>query len=409
MPNDFIAKAEAAPGSPFVNFHFHTPTLNRLVLHQINQLNYLETAPVTAAAPASSSEENGSEAAAAPPRRVLGIHHGYGTNTLGAGKTVLLDFSSPNIAKPFHAGHLRSTIIGMFCANIYTASGWNAIKMNYLGDWGKQYGILAIGFERYGSEEKLLADPIKHLYDLYVQINDDARAEVAALIEGERKRLTEEAEAKGEKATVIGNDKVPVELTPELEVQRSEKEWADAQSKIHSAARQLFRRMEDGEPDALAIWKRFRDLSILKYKEIYARLNIEFDVYWGESQVQQKSQDDAVAELERRGLVHTDQGALLCQVSKKLGKVLIRKRDGATLYMTRDIGGAQERYDTYKFDKVSPSGPVNRGKVPELMHPATPSQSIYVVANQQELHFQQLFEICKQMEYPWAKDLQHVG
>lgn len=408
VPNDFIARAESG-GTPFVSFFFHTPTLNRLVLHQINELNYLQTpAPSSAtsqgsvkekekevdAAPAvpagvaagstsTTKQENISPVASAPG---AGVERGYGTNTSGAGKKVLLDFSSPNIAKPFHAGHLRSTIIGMFCANIYAACGWKTTKMNYLGDWGKQYGILAVGFEKYGSEEELLADPIKHLYNVYVKINDDAREETKNLIEEERKRLLLEAEKTGTKATILDDKKVPTELTETLEVQRSEKEWADAQSTIHGSARALFRRMEDQEPEALAIWKRFRDLSIVKYKEIYARLNIDFDIYWGESQVSPKAQDDAVEDLKRRNLVHTDQGALLCQINKKLGKVLIRKRDGTALYMTRDIGGAKERYDDYQFDK-----------------------SIYVVANQQELHFQQLFEICKLLEYPWAKDLLHVG
>lgn len=335
---------------------------------------------------AHASPEASSSTLAPPSSSVLGVNRGYGTNTSGVGKKVLIDFSSPNIAKPFHAGHLRSTIIGMFVANIYTANGWKAVKMNYLGDWGKQYGILAVGFEKYGDEQALLDDPIKHLYDLYVKINDDAREECAQLVAERRKNLLAEAEKSGEPATVIGENKLPIPLTADTPVQRSENEWADANSKIHTAARALFRRMEDGEPEALAIWKRFRDLSIEKYKEIYARLNIDFDIYWGESKVKNESQDAAVADLQKRGLVYEDQGALLCQVSKKLGKVLIRKRDGTALYMTRDIGGALERYNDYTFDK-----------------------SIYVVANQQELHFQQLFEICKLLEYPWSPKLQHVG
>lgn len=395
VPNDWIASADYT-GTPFVSFQFHTPTLTRVVLQQINLLNHVQTPSAATPAPALEESESSTagttnDSTSSPsfstvlPTSVA-IQTGYGTNSSGAGKTVLLDFSSPNIAKPFHAGHLRSTIIGMFAANIYTANGWKAIKMNYLGDWGKQYGILAVGFDKYGSEDKLQADPIKHLYDVYVAINEDARKEVADFIKEERQRLLKQAEEKGEKAMIMGDKKQLIELTPDMEPTRAEAEAGDAASPIHRAARQLFRRMEDSEPEALAIWKRFRDLSIERYKLIYKRLNIDFDIYWGESQVKQESQDAAVAALQAKKLAHEEQGALLCDLGKKLGKVLIRKRDGTTLYMTRDIGGAKERYDEYKFDK-----------------------SIYVVAAQQDLHFQQLFKILELMEYPWYKDCQHVN
>jgi len=379
VPNDWISSAVYA-NTPFVTFTFHTPTLNRVVLQQINQLNHMQDAE---ASTSSSAATNGSPASSVLPTEIA-VKTGYGTNTSGTGKNMLIDFSSPNIAKPFHAGHLRSTIIGMFVANIYTANGWNVTKMNYLGDWGKQYGILAVGFDRYGDEEKLQADPIKHLYDVYVAINDDARKEVAEYISKERKRLLEEA--KGEKVMIMNDKKQLVELVEGMDTTRTEAEAADAASPIHTQARQLFRRMEDSEPEALAIWKRFRDLSIERYKLIYKRLNINFDIYWGESQVKPESQESAVKALQEKNLVYEEGGALLCDLGKKMGKVLIRKRDGTTLYMTRDIGGAKERHDTYKFDK-----------------------SIYVVAAQQDLHFQQLFKILELMEYPWHKDCQHVN
>jgi arginyl-tRNA synthetase len=358
VPNEYVARAEVAPGQPFVNFHFHSPTLARLVLHQINQLNYLE-APQDAPAVRSEAETDGKEvsqpsasssSAAPPASSVVGVDRGYGTNTRGLGKKVLIDFSSPNIAKPFHAGHLRSTIIGMFTANVYTANGWKAIKMNYLGDWGKQYGLLAVGFERHGSEENLKNDPIKHLFDVYVKVNDDARDEVKSIVQKRR----EEQLASGEKVMVENDKGEQVELTLDMETTRTEKEYAELNSPTHNAARALFRKMEEGEPEALAIWKRFRDLSIAKYKEIYKRLNIEFDIYWGESQVKPQSQKDAVEELQKLGLVYEDKGALLCKLDKKLGKVLIMKGDGAALYMTRDIGGALERWNEYHFDKVRP-------------------------------------------------------
>lgn len=238
----------------------------------------------------------------------------------------------------------------MFTANVYTANGWKATKMNYLGDWGKQYGLLAVGFDRYGNEETLKTDPIKHLFDVYVKINDDARAEVADIIKKRREELL--ANAKGEKVTIENDRGEQVELTMDMDKTRQEETYGELNSPTHNAARALFRKMEESQPEALAIWKRFRDLSIAKYKEIYARLNIDFDIYWGESQVKPESQKEAVEKLKQLDLVYEDKGALLCKLDKKLGKVLIMKGDGATLYMTRDIGGAVERYHDYKFDKV---------------------------------------------------------
>ena len=348
--NDFIAKAESA-GTPFVNFHFHTPTLARLVMHQINGLNYIdENAPSSS----TSAHTNGTSTSASHSIPSASIAYGYGTNRSAAGKNVVIDFSSPNIAKPFHAGHLRSTIIGMFIANVYTANGWSVTKLNYLGDWGKQYGILAVGFDKYGNEEKLLADPIKHLYDVYVAINVDAKKEVEEAIRLERTRLLSAAAEKGETAMLVNDKKETVELKEELPFTRAEEDFGDRHSTIHSEARAIFKRMEDGEKSALAIWARFRDLSIKKYEEIYARLNIEFDVYSGESQISLESQSKAIDILLQKKVVKEDQGALLVDLQQyKLGKTPVRKRDGTNLYITRDIGGAIEKYDKYKFDKVS--------------------------------------------------------
>lgn len=299
---------------------------------------------------------------------------------------MLIDFSSPNIAKPFHAGHLRSTIIGMFIANVYTASGWDVVKMNYLGDWGKQYGLLAVGFERYGNEQELVEDPIKHLYYVYVKVNNDGTSEIQEAIQEQRKKLIAEAEAKGEQATILDENQEKVELTLELKPTRAEKEYGDRVSPTHTAARALFRKMEDGEPEAIAIWQRFRDLSIKKYKQVYARLNITFDVYWGESQVGQDSMANAIETLQKMNLVYEDKGALIIDLEKyKLSKTPVRKRDGTALYITRDIGGTYERYRDYKFDK-----------------------HIHVVATQQELHFKQLYKTLELMEYPWAKNQLHV-
>lgn len=266
----------------------------------------------------------------------------YGLLPLGLGKKIVVEFSSPNIAKPFHAGHLRSTIIGGFLSNLYERAGWDVTRINYLGDWGKQFGLLAVGFEKYGDEKKLATDPINHLFEVYVQINKD---------------ISDEPE--------------------------------DAVDGTNAKARAYFKRMEDGDTEALAIWKKFRELSIEKYIDTYARLNIKYQVYSGESQVSKESMKNATNEFAKKGLLHEDRGAKLIDLTKfnkKLGKCLVEKSDGTSLYLTRDVGEAIKRYETYKFDKM-----------------------IYVIASQQDLHTAQFFEILKQLGYPWAKDLEHVN
>ncbi|CCG22740.1 tRNA-Arg synthetase [Candida orthopsilosis Co 90-125] len=285
----------------------------------------------------------------------------YGYLPLGVGKKVVVEFSSPNIAKPFHAGHLRSTIIGGFVSNLYEKIGWDVTRINYLGDWGKQFGLLAIGFERYGSEEELAKDPINHLFEVYVKINNDVRNETS--------------EATGE--------------AQEGAIDASEQDEKKIQSSTNEQARAFFRRMEDGDEAALKIWERFRDLSIEKYVDTYARLNIVYDYYSGESQVPQQKMKDATKLFEEKGLVHVDRGAKLIDLSKfnkKLGKALVEKSDGTSLYLTRDVGEAIKRYETYKFDKM-----------------------IYVVASQQDLHCAQFFEILKQMGFDWAQNLEHIN
>ncbi|KAJ2778419.1 arginyl-tRNA synthetase [Coemansia javaensis] len=259
----------------------------------------------------------------------------FGTTTEGAGKRLVVDFSSPNIAKPFHAGHLRSTIIGNFICNVHRAHGWDAVGINYLGDWGKQYGLLALGFERYGSEEALTENPIAHLFEIYVRMNAAAKEDET----------------------------------------------------VNDDARAYFRRMEDGDGPALALWQRFRDLSIEKYKSIYARLGINFEVYSGESQVTEPMLR-ALQMLEDSGLVVVEQdGSRLVDLeAHRLGRALIRKRDGTTLYLTRDIGAAMDRYEKYSFDK-----------------------SVYVVASAQDHHFKQLFKIVEALGLPFADRLLNIS
>lgn len=267
----------------------------------------------------------------------------YGSCKIVENKRVIIDFSSPNIAKPFHAGHLRSTIIGGFLSNLYEKMGWDVIRMNYLGDWGKQFGLLAIGFQRYGNEELLAKDAINHLFDVYVKINKDVIKEGNSLFE---------------------------------------------KDSTNGRAKAFFKRMENNDPDALKLWKRFRDLSIDKYIQTYARLNINYDIYSGESQVRKETIDKALRLFRDKGLLEVVNGATLIDltnIDKKLGKPVIQKSDSTTLYLTRDVGAAMDRYETYHFDKM-----------------------IYVIGTQQDLHTAQLFEILKQMGFKWANNLQHI-
>ena len=269
-------------------------------------------------------------------------------------KKIIVEFSSPNIAKPFHAGHLRSTIIGGFLSNLYEGAGWDVVRLNYLGDWGKQYGLLALSFERYGDEKALEENPIGHLYDLYVKINkelSDEKEEIRSL------------EVEGKDASQLKN------------------EGLDEQ------ARRYFKAMCENDEKALALWKRFRDLSIVRYEKAYARLNIHFDEYLGESKVPPESMARAEKLMIENGLTEESQGAVLIDFSKHvpgkagkgMGKALIRKKDGTSLYLTRDIGELLRREEVYKPDRL-----------------------IYVVAADQEVHLKQLFKVVESIGY---KDL----
>lgn len=279
-------------------------------------------------------------------------------------KRIIVEFSSPNIAKPFHAGHLRSTIIGGFISNLYEGAGWDVTRINYLGDWGKQYGMLALGFERYGDEELLTKDPINHLFNIYVKINQEIKAE---------------------------DDKIK-----ELKAEGKEAEAAElASNSSDEQARQYFKKMTEGDEAALAQWRRFRDLSITRYKETYARLNIHFNSYSGESQVSEASMEAAAKKMEEMGISTESDGAKIVDFAslipgkegKRLERPIIRKKDGTALYLTRDISELLGRHEKYQFD-----------------------QMIYVVASQQDLHLKQLFKIVELMGYKdIAAKCQHIN
>jgi arginyl-tRNA synthetase len=277
--------------------------------------------------------------------------------TLGR-KRVVVEFSSPNIAKEFHAGHLRSTIIGAYISNLYKSMGWDVVKVNYLGDWGKQFGLLAVGWQRFGSEEELAKAPLKHLLEVYARINKlfqiEEEACKLALKEG---RDTSEIESKG----------------------------------IYAERNGFFSRLEDGDEEALKLWQRFRDLSIDRYAVTYSRLNIEFDEYSGESQVSAESINNVEKALKEKGIYEQRDGSWMIDFAKHgakhLNVAVVRGRTGTTTYLLRDVATVLEREKQYGFDKM-----------------------IYVVSTEQDIYFQRLF---KTLELMGRKDLagrlQHVN
>ena len=257
-------------------------------------------------------------------------------------KRMLIDFSSPNIAKEFHAGHLRSTIIGQFLSNLYEAMGWEVVRFNYLGDWGRQYGLLAIAWERFGDEKEFQKNPIGHLYDIYVKIN---------VVYAPEEEAYSSAKKRGD---------------------RDEQAKLDNQG-LRAEAKGYFQRMEAGDEEVLGLWRRFRDLSIDRYKKTYARLNIHFDVYGGESQVKPASITKAEQLLQTNGVTEVNDGAVIIDFTKhgakKLGTAILRLRNGTTSYLLRDIGSSIDRY--------------------EIWHP---DESIYVVMAEQDHHLAQTFK-----------------
>ncbi|XP_072106132.1 probable arginine--tRNA ligase, mitochondrial isoform X2 [Mobula birostris] len=216
---------------------------------------------------------------------------------------VIVEFSSPNIAKKFHVGHLRSTIIGNFIANLKQALGNDVIRMNYLGDWGLQFGLLGAGFQLFGSEEKLKANPLQHLFEVYVEVN----------------RLVEDRDD------------------------------------IQKAAQEFFRKLEHGDKQTSALWEHFRTISIEEYEKTYQRLGVHFDEYSGESLYHVKSQE-LLQLIDQRGLLKkTKHGVGVVDLSPKgdlSSYAKMVRNDGTSLYLTRDIAAAADRMEKYNFDKM---------------------------------------------------------
>ncbi len=257
----------------------------------------------------------------------------YGSSTLGKDKNVIVEFSSPNIAKPFSIAHIRTTVIGHALRNIYKFLGFNTIAINHLGDYGTQFGKLIVAFKSWGDKETVEKDPIPELLKLYVKFHD----------------LAEE--------------------NPELE----------------DEAREWFKKLEEGHQEAVELWQWFRDVSLQEFNRIYEMMGIDFDSYAGESFYSDKM-DAVIDRLEEKGLLQDSKGAKIVDLEEyKMPPALIKKSDGSTLYITRDLAAAIYRKETYNFYK-----------------------NIYVVGSQQNLHFQQMFQVLELMGFDWAKDCIHI-
>ncbi|MDT2764319.1 arginine--tRNA ligase [Enterococcus asini] len=257
----------------------------------------------------------------------------YGNATIGAGQTVPIDMSSPNIAKPISMGHLRSTVIGNSIGFIMEKIGYQPVRINHLGDWGTQFGKLIVAYKKWGSEAAVKAEPIKELLRLYVDFHEKAEKEPA----------------------------------------------------LEDEARAWFKKLEDGDAEATQLWQWFRDESLKEFNKIYGLLGVSFDSMNGEAFYNDKMAE-VVTLLEEKHLLKEDQGAEIVDLSAyDLNPALIRKSDGATLYITRDLAAALYRKRTYDF-----------------------AQALYVVGNEQTNHFKQLKAVLKEMGFDWAEDIYHI-
>ena len=257
----------------------------------------------------------------------------FGRSNTGGGKTVIVEFSSPNIAKPFHIGHIRSTVIGNSIYKLYDFIGYNVVRINHLGDYGTQFGKMITAYRHWGSKEDVEREPIKTLLGYYVRFHKEAEADPA----------------------------------------------------LDDEARETFTKLEHGAQEETELWQWFRSESLKEFSRVYGMLGIEFDSYAGESFYSDKM-PAVLQELKDDGLLVESQGAQIVDLEPYgLGAALITKSDGSSLYITRDIAAAIYRKQTYDFHK-----------------------NIYVVASQQNLHFQQWFKILELMGKTWAKDCVHV-
>ncbi len=264
---------------------------------------------------------------------VLAKGESYGRSSIGNGKTIVIDYSSPNIAKPFHVGHLRSTAIGNAIYKTHEFLGYKCVGVNHLGDWGTQFGKLIYAYKHWGSSEAIEEKGIQELMRIYVKYHEEA-----------------------EKDPSMDNE-----------------------------ARQWFVKMQNGDSEAISLWKWFYDISIKEFERVYDMLGVKFDAYTGESFYNDKM-EPVVQELKDKNLLEESEGAMIVPLDEfDMPPCLIIRSDGGTLYATRDITAAIYRKNTYNFHKC-----------------------LYLTALDQNLHFAQWFKVIKKMGYDWHNDLIHV-
>ncbi len=264
----------------------------------------------------------------------------YGASDIGNGKTVCIDYSSINIAKRFHIGHLSTTMIGHSLKRIFDYLGYTTVGINHLGDWGTQFGKLISAYKRWGTKEQVEAEGVEALTKLYVRFHEESAKEV------------------DEQGTHTLEDE----------------------------GRMYFKAIEDGDEEALNIFNWFKQVTLRDCEKTYNMLGVSFDSYNGEAFYNDKMQR-VIDTLKDKGLLSVSEGASVVDLEDEgMPPCLILKKDGATLYATRDLAAAMYRADTYHFDKC-----------------------LYVVAYQQDLHFRQVFEVLKKMGYAWADNMVHVS
>lgn len=265
--------------------------------------------------------------------KVLTEKHNYGNTLIGKGKTIVIDYSSPNIAKSFGIGHLRSTVIGNALKNICIKNGFKVKSINYLGDYGTQFGKLIYAYKNFGDEKKVKENPIAELKKLYVKFHSEA------------------------------------EKNPSLEEE----------------GRKYFKLLEEKDEECLKLWSWFREESLKEFQKTYNLLGIDtFDSYNGEAYYNDKM-DSVINELSNKKLLKISDGATIVELDDII-PALIKRSDGASLYITRDLAAAFDRKELYNFD-----------------------EALYVVGNEQALHINQLKQVLSKMGYTWSQDIHHIN
>ncbi|KAH6844285.1 Arginine--tRNA ligase, cytoplasmic [Alternaria tenuissima] len=295
--------------------------------------------------------------------------HGYGSvpssaSTEGAQKKLVVELSSPNITSEFQGKHLRSTIVGAFVGRLHELMGWDVTRVNYLGDWGKPIALLYVGWSKYGSEQAYEADPVGHLLEVYHKIEDDFKPEQAASKQA-RDEVAKEGEDKGEAQVEI-------------------------ESKgIFAERNEAFKKLEEGDEELVAFWKRVRDVNIDNYTKFYERLGVRFDEYSGESQISPDTMVEVEQMLKEKGISEESGGSQIIHMQNlgaKSGTAIIRDRSGSSTYLLRDLAAVLERSRKYSFDKM-----------------------IYVVASDNSVHFTQLIKVLEALDMKeLASKLHHV-